>query len=217
MKSFFITGTDTNCGKTYVTCQLLDYLKQSKKRSLAIKPIASGCIEDNGQLINEDISSLEKHNSNSRYPINGWKFPSPISPHLAAKEVNAYVSAKEIAAFCQNEQYKTLEYLLIEGAGGLLVPLNDEETWLDFLKLLNTPIILIVGMKLGCINHALLTASVLQHHKLHCIGWIANCVDREMLALSDNIATLSQKMPMPLLATVPFEGKLVMHHSFLNC
>ncbi|KTC86807.1 dethiobiotin synthase [Legionella brunensis] len=214
MKPFFITGTDTDCGKTYVTCQLLDYLKNFEKKILAIKPVASGCIEINGQLLSEDVNHLQQYNLNSDYTVNCWQFRSPISPHLAAKEEGCSLSVKEIAAFCQHEQYKNLDCLLIEGAGGLLVPLNEEETWLDFLRLTRIPTILVVGMKLGCINHALLTASVLQNHKIPYVGWVANCLDKNMLVLNENITTLSQKMPMPLLATVPFQGKLIPHSSF---
>ncbi|KTD08272.1 dethiobiotin synthase [Legionella jamestowniensis] len=211
MRAFFITGTDTNCGKTYVTCQILDYLTQLEKKGMAIKPLASGCIEKNGELINEDVLHLQKHNKQVNYPVNNWKFRLPISPHLAARAESIELTAHEIAAFCQQEYYKTLDYLFIEGAGGLMVPLNDEETWLDFLKLTRIPVILVVGMKLGCINHALLTTSVLQQHNIPFSGWIANCLDKDMLALSENIATLSEKISAPLLATLPFQGKLIPH------
>ncbi|ASQ45917.1 dethiobiotin synthase [Legionella clemsonensis] len=216
MSAFFITGTDTNCGKTYVTCQILDYLKQLGKKGMAIKPLASGCIEKNGQLINEDVLRLQQYNTHLNYPVNNWQFRLPISPHLAAQAENAELSAREIATFCQQDYYKTLDFLFIEGAGGLLVPLNDEETWLDFLKITEIPVILVVGMKLGCINHALLTTSILQAHKIPFSGWIANCLDKNMLALSENIATLSDKISVPLLATIPFQGKLIPHF-FTQC
>ncbi|CEK10719.1 dethiobiotin synthase [Legionella hackeliae] len=210
MRYFFITGTDTDCGKTYVTCQLIDYFKQFGK-TLAVKPVASGCIDNNGQLLSEDVLHLEKHNRTLEYPINRWRFRAPISPHLAAKKEGQQLLVHDIARFCSQEHYQKFDYLLIEGAGGLLVPLNDDETWLDFLKLTQFPVILVVGMKLGCLNHALLTSLVLQSNKIPFCGWIANCLDRNMLALSDNIATLSEKIPVPLLATVPFQGKLIAH------
>lgn len=208
MKPFFITGTDTNCGKTYVTCQLLDYLNVQQKKGLALKPVASGCLVRNGQLQNDDVLSLQKHNKNPDYLISGWQFPAPISPHLAAKAAGSSLSVHEIADFCLHRQFDPLDYLLVEGAGGLLVPLNDEETWLDFLNLTQIPVILVVGMRLGCLNHALLTESVLKNNRTVCVGWIANCLDKEMLALTENIATLSLKMKMPLLATIPYQGKL---------
>lgn len=206
MKRYFITGTDTDCGKTYVTCQLLSYFNNQEKKALALKPVASGCQEKNGQLLSEDVLRLQKYNKNSHYSISGWQFAPPISPHLAAKEINCKLSVDKIAKFCLDKQFNELDYLLIEGAGGLLVPLNDEETWLDFLTLTKIPVILVVAMRLGCINHALLTDSVLKTNQITCAGWIANCLDKGMLALSENIATLSLKMHMPLLATIPYSS-----------
>lgn len=204
MKTFFITGTDTECGKTYVTCKLLEHLTQKQKKAFALKPVGSGSSQDTaGNWVNDDISNLTSYNERTlnplNQPINGWLFPSPISPHLAAKEVSQHLSAQDLATFCNNKKFSTLDYLLIEGAGGLLVPLNDEETWLDFLKIMNIPVILVVGMRLGCINHALLTDSVLQAHQIPCEGWIANCIDSTMIARKENIDTLSKKMKMPLI------------------
>ncbi|WP_028387682.1 dethiobiotin synthase [Legionella fairfieldensis] len=208
MKTYFITGTDTDCGKTYVTCRLVEHLQQKKKSALAIKPVASGCLVNNDQLENADLLKLQQYN-HANYPINGWQFVSPVSPHLAAKEAGKRLSSQEIADFCCNEQFSSLDYLLVEGAGGLLVPLNEEETWLDFLKLTQIPVIVVVAMRLGCLNHALLTDSVLKTNQIHYAGWVANCLDKEMLALSDNISTLSAKMYGPLLATLSYEGSWI--------
>lgn len=204
----FITGTDTDCGKTYVTCQLLDYFKAQQRPALALKPVASGCIESNGQLQSEDVEKLQKHNCDSSLSINGWKFAPPISPHLAAKAVDTRLSAVDIANFCFDEQFLDFDPLLIEGAGGLMVPLNEQETWLDFLQLTKIPVIVVVAMRLGCINHALLTAAALRANQIETVGWIANCLDKNMLALDENIATLEQKMQMPLLAVLAYKGKL---------
>jgi dethiobiotin synthetase len=208
MKPYFITGTDTNCGKTYVTCQLLDYLHERKQQAFALKPVASGNLTSGEQSQCEDVFLLQQQNRNPSYAVNGWQFRSPISPHLAAKEVGTQLTVHDIARFCLKEQFASLDYLLIEGAGGLLVPLNEEETWLDFLKLTQIPVILVVGMRLGCLNHALLTDTVLKNNRIICAGWIANCLLEEMLALSENIETLALRMHMPLLATVPYKGKL---------
>lgn len=206
MKRIFITGTDTDCGKTYVTCQLLDYLHQRDLNAVGIKPIASGCLNHNDVLINEDILNLQKHNRNWSSPINGWLFRSPCSPHLAAFEEGIKLNLKEVAAFCDNENYSKLDFLLIEGAGGLIVPLNEEETWLDFLQITKIPVIVVVGMRVGCINHALMTASVLQQQGHNCLGWIANCLNPEMIYLEENIATLKSKLPMPLIGRVNYDG-----------
>ncbi|KTD25102.1 dethiobiotin synthase [Legionella maceachernii] len=212
MKIFFITGTDTDSGKTYVTCQLLNFLNQRQQSALALKPVASGCDEINGQLLSADVLALQKYNCNSSLEINGWKFAPPISPHIAAKKVNLHLSIQKIADFCFDERFSHFDYLFIEGAGGLMAPLNDEETWLDFLKWTQIPAILVVGMQLGCLNHALLTDTVLKHNRISCAGWIANCLDKAMLAKDENIKTLSLKMHMPQLATISYEGSLTDEH-----
>lgn len=209
MNTYFITGTDTDCGKTYVTCRLLDYFKAQQRPALALKPVASGCCERNGRLENEDVLNLQGHNSDPSSPINGWQFAPPISPHLAAKAVNQRLSAAEIAAFCLGEQFASFNPLFIEGAGGLMVPLNEKETWLDFLLLTKIPVIVVVAMRLGCINHALLTEAVLKERQISTVGWIANCLDENMLALGENIASLSSKMQIPLLGVLPYGGNLM--------
>ena len=209
MKRYFITGTDTDCGKTYVTCQLLDYFKARDKRVVAIKPVASGCLEQDGQLISEDVLNLQRHNDNSKQQRSPWRFKSPISPHLAAEEVGESISAEAIADFCFDPSFTDFDYLLIEGAGGLMAPLNYNETWVDFLLCSQIPVILVVGLRLGCLNHALLTELSLNVHQIECVGWIANCLEKDMLSLSANIKTLSSKIKWPLLATIPYGGGLV--------
>lgn len=204
MRRLFITGTDTDCGKTYATCRLLDYFKEQGKAALAIKPVASGCQEIAGRLINADVEQLIHHNPNNKYIINPWIFKPPVSPHLASNDL----TAKDIAEFCLSESFPNLDYLLIEGAGGLMVPLNGEETWIDFLRLSNIPVIIVVGMKLGCLNHALMTAEILSYYGIKCTGWIANCLDPSMLMLEENIATLNQRIKWPMLAKIPFKAQI---------
>ena len=211
MKRYFITGTDTDCGKTYVTSSLLRYFDQTE----AIKPIASGCIEVDGQLVSTDAQQLQKNSDLSLDVINPWRFKLPLSPHIAAKEQGEYVSAKEIADYCLNIQLEGIERLFIEGAGGLMVPLNDSETWIDFLKMTEIPVILVVGMKLGCINHAILTSLVLQSYNIPCAGWIANCIDPQLLHLSANIETLKSRINAPLLTTLSFSGEVEGMHECL--
>jgi len=207
MKRYFITGTDTDCGKTYVTLSLLHYFSHST----AIKPIASGCME---QSVSDDAQQLQKNSNLSLKQINPWRFKLPIAPHIAASYEGISLSLKEIADYCLDLPLSGIDKLFIEGAGGLMVPLNDHETWLEFLKCTRIPVILVVGMKLGCINHALLTEAVLLANKIKCIGWIANCIDPKMLALSENIATLTHKLKSPLLTILPFAGEIshINHH-----
>ncbi|MFA5960282.1 MAG: dethiobiotin synthase [Tatlockia sp.] len=208
MNAFFITGTDTDCGKTYVTCQLLDYFKKHNQKALALKPVASGCVMKDGVLQSEDVLRLQHHNGNFPYPINAFKFAPPISPHLAAKEAHCTIKANDLAVFCKGNSFSGHDILLIEGAGGLMAPLNAEETWLDFLALTQIPAILVVGMRLGCLNHALLTDFALKTAKIPCLGWIANCLDKDMQALDANIDTLCAKMNSPLLGKIAYQGAL---------
>lgn len=208
MKRYFMIGTDTDCGKTYVTCQLLDYFKRKHQAARAIKPVASGCFDRSGQWVSEDELALQRHNDDSQQIISQWRFLPPISPHLAASAVGQEITAKGIVDFCDNADTTNLDYLLIEGAGGLMSPLNDKETWLEVLSCSQIPVILVVGMRLGCLNHALLTALALKTRKITCVGWIANCLDREMLVLFENINTLTKRLDAPLLAVVDYAGGL---------
>ncbi|KTD75120.1 dethiobiotin synthase [Legionella waltersii] len=200
MKKYFITGTDTDCGKTYITNQLNRLVNDSA----AIKPIASGCDEIDGELFNSDALLHQKHSDLPMDLINPWRFKSPVSPHLAAQEACSTLDIQAIASYCLNFSDPTINTLFIEGAGGLMVPLNETSTWLDFLKLTEFPVILVVGMKLGCLNHALLTQAVMELNHVECIGWVANCIDPEMLMLDENIDTLKHKLNFPLLGVAPY-------------
>jgi dethiobiotin synthetase len=207
MKTYFVTGTDTDCGKTHVTGQFVRYLRRQGHQALGIKPVASGCDMHEGVLLSGDALHLQDANGTDDIEICRWRFAEPISPHLASMLSGVRLSVKEIADFCQSPSFLS-DYLLVEGAGGLMVPLNHTETWLDFLLYTKMPVILVVGMRLGCINHALLTMSVLTTHNIPCVGWVANCLDPEMQALSDNIDTLSKNIPCPLLVTIPYGKNL---------
>lgn len=205
---YFIIGTDTDCGKTYVTAQLIDALKAHYSRVLAIKPVASGCSFENDTLVSEDVRQLNAHQDECPDDALFWRLKSPISPHLAAAEEGKALTIQSIAKVVDTFRTADWDVLLIEGAGGLMVPLNMQETWVDFLIHTKIPVILVVGMRLGCINHALLTQEVLKYHGIHCVGWIANCLDPQMNALKGNIDTLTNKLSFPLIATVPFNGTI---------
>ncbi|MGX6642478.1 dethiobiotin synthase [Legionella pneumophila] len=204
MKRYFVTGTDTDCGKTFVTNQLVNYFSDSA----AIKPIASGCEYSENQLVNSDALLHQQQNHLPMEIVNPWRFRLPVSPHLSAREDGASIDVHKVADYCLNLQVNDIKKLFIEGAGGLMVPLNEQDTWLDFLKLTRIPVILVVGMKLGCINHTLLTQEVLEINKIKCQGWIANCLDQDMLMLDENISTLEAKLNYPLLARTNYGGKI---------
>ena len=205
-KAYFITGTDTNIGKTYVATRLLTEYQQQGKSAIGLKPIASGAIQQHNALVNEDALLLQQASSiNIPLPnINPFVFEPAIAPHIAAMQANITLSCQTI----KEEIMRTMgnyvaDHYLIEGAGGLLVPINDTETIADLIKLLNLPIILIVGIKLGCINHALLTNDYILQHKLPFAGWIANCLDANCAKQNAIIETLNKKMAAPCLRVMP--------------
>lgn len=206
---YLIMGTDTGCGKTHVTRLLLEDIQATQKCSvIALKPVASGCDVIDGQLINDDALRLAGGDLQKAKMICGWPLAEPIAPHLAAAHDGVCLSAKNIVAFCQQPLFSPYDIVLVEAAGGVMVPLNEQETWLDVIKLVHAPVIFVVGMRLGCINHALLTMELFQTHGIECCGWIANCLDPHMLALEENIETLCQRLPWPLLHRIPCSREL---------
>lgn len=206
MTAFFITGTDTGCGKTYVTTLLVKYFQQQQINCIALKPIASGCELHESRWINEDIEKLMNVN---KLPlvINHWLFQPPISPHFAAFEEGFNITANQVASFCQQPQFMNFDLRLIEGAGGLMVPLNQSETWIDLVKLDQMPLITVVGIRLGCINHSLLMNHVIQSHQLPVAGWIANIIDNHTDLIDENIDDIESRLNMPLLARVDYNAK----------
>jgi dethiobiotin synthetase len=201
----FILGTDTNCGKTETTCYILRQAQQNNQSVLALKPVASGWEQKDGVWYNEDVHRLSSLQSlPNNLDICPWKLPLPIAPHLAAEAVNTSLSAQEILQFCFDKRFDAYEQVFIEGAGGLMVPLNHHETWIDVLVSGQISVILVVGMRLGCINHACLTAEVLKKYKIPCEGWVANCLDPDFLKCEENITTLEHWLDMPLLMRIPY-------------
>ena len=204
MKRYFVTGTDTDCGKTYATAELIAHFPNS----VAIKPVASGCITIGDSLVSSDAMELVKNNGLGVAEINPWRFELPVSPHIAAEKEGQLINLSELVEYCMQFELPGMELLFIEGAGGLMVPLNTKHTWLDFLKASGITVIVVVGMKLGCINHALLTTGILQAHNIPCAGWIANCIDPEMLVIKENIDTLISRLNVPFLGLIPYNGQL---------
>ena len=196
----------------------MEYVARSNQAIATLKPIASGASSCEYGLLNEDVYRLFKANV---YPlsinqINQFSFEQAIAPHLAAKFDGQRLSTQAIMQQTGSVISQTLamSHIIIEGIGGLMVPLNDEETYVDLLIKWNYPIILVVGMKLGCLNHALLTASILRHYSLPLVGWIANQIDPGMLCYKENLDYLVHKLPAPLLATIAYKGPLQPTKSF---
>lgn len=208
MKTYFIAGTDTDVGKTYVTVELLRYLKERKLSTLAIKPIASGCEKTPEGLRNADALQLQKH-ATCKLPydvVNPLSFEAAVAPHIAAR--NSVVDKKELWSACQPALKNSADICLIEGAGGWLTPLNETETLADAVQLFQCPVILVVGIRLGCLNHALLTTQAILNQGIPLAGWVANCIDPDMLERDNNIALLEKRIPAPCLARVGYNQSI---------
>lgn len=197
---FFIAGTDTDAGKTHVACQLLRAAQQRGLRALGLKPLAAGA-ENTAQGLRNNDALLLQQASSVPLPyteINPFCFAEAIAPHIAAEKNRVRLNANDIAQRIRHTLDNTdFDYALIEGAGGWRVPLNEQETLADVVKLLNVPVILVVGMKLGCINHALLTAEAIKADGVTLHSWIANDLGKPMSFLAENIAALERRLNCP--------------------
>ncbi|MGA8862185.1 MAG: dethiobiotin synthase [Gallionella sp.] len=200
--NYFVTGTDTGVGKTLVSCALLHGFAAQGKRVAGMKPVAAGC-DDAGH--NEDMLQLRSAgNVTAGYgQINPYSFVPAIAPHLAAQQSGVIIQFSRIAVSYQELAGKA-DVVIVEGAGGFLVPLNEQQDSADLVMELGLPVILVVGMRLGCLNHALLTVEAIAARGLVLAGWVANVLDADMPALQQNIDTLRQRIAAPLLGIVPY-------------
>ncbi len=199
MNTYFIIGTDTGIGKTHVSCQLAKKWMQQGKVVKILKPIATGCTYINERLVSEDTLRFENTLTLPSKAVEGWSFEPPVSPHLAAELACMSLSAQDVVNWCNAQWQPQDEVRIIEGAGGLMVPINENETWIDVLSLLKIPVILVVGIRLGCLNHAMLTSAVLQAHHIQIAGWVANRIDNACLYPERLIQTLKAKFNFPCL------------------
>ncbi len=203
--SYFVTGTDTGVGKTLVSCALLHALAAQGHSAVGLKPVASGC-DDDGR--NEDALRLRAaSNIQTTYDqINPYCLQHPIAPHLAARHAGVRIDfARIIAAY--RELAGRADEVIVEGVGGFCVPLNHQQTSADLAKELGLSVILVVGMRLGCINHALLTVRAVGDYQLKCAGWVANVLDDGMPALQENIEALRERIAAPLLGVIPYQAQ----------
>ncbi|MGS2724370.1 dethiobiotin synthase [Porticoccus sp. GXU_MW_L64] len=205
-KTVFITGTDTDVGKTLVAAGLLHAANAKGLTTAAIKPVAAGCEQAENGLRNSDALILQQATTVELpyQQINPVALQPAIAPHIAAEEAGQRLQASRIAGFCRGVLMQGAEFTVIEGAGGWRVPLNQRETFADIAKQLQTPVVLVVAMKLGCINHALLTAEAIHRDGLPLAGWVANRVEPHMSRFEENLATLQSLLPAPLLGVVPY-------------
>lgn len=205
-KAFFVTGTDTGVGKTLISAALLIAAKNRGLSTAALKPVAAGCEVTAAGLRNDDALLLQSViTENLTYEqINPVALEPAIAPHIAAQQAKRVLSVDRLAGFCRGV-LNTADFTLVEGAGGWRVPLNPSETLADLPRVLNLPVILVVGIRLGCINHALLTVEAIARDGLQLVGWVANLIDPEMSNQQENIARLAQRIAAPCLAVVPWQ------------
>lgn len=203
-RGYFITGTDTNVGKTWATIALMRYFKRRGKSVAGMKPVASGCLMQGGRLKNEDALLIQE-NASSQIDydlINPYAYELPVSPHIAG--VKNPVKLDQLAAGF--ETLKTLaDIVVVEGAGGWYTPLNECEAINDLARLLALPVIMVVAVRLGCINHARLTYQAIVQSGVNCTGWIAVCTDPELLSRDENILAIKAALDAPLLGVLPYK------------
>ncbi|MBT5106144.1 MAG: dethiobiotin synthase [Porticoccaceae bacterium] len=201
----FITGTDTDVGKTVVACGFLAAANQQGLRTAAIKPVAAGCEVTEQGMTNSDALQLQAAASHklSYQQINPVALEPAIAPHIAAAEAGLRMSASRLVGYCRGVSLMPVDMVVVEGAGGWRVPINSRETLADVARELECAVIVVVGMRLGCLNHALLTMEAIRRDGLQIAGWVANILDPEMPRLQENIDTLKQCINEPCLGTVP--------------
>lgn len=202
-KTWFVTGTDTEVGKTAISCALLAAAAAAGLRTAAVKPVAAGC-DDQGH--NDDaLQLLDCMTEQLDYAqVNPVALEAAIAPHIAAEREGKRLQAGRLAGICRGVMMGKADFVLIEGAGGWRVPISPRETLADLAVQLQVGVILVVGMRLGCINHALLTAEAIRRDGLELAGWVANQPGERMVCHEENLDTLRRLLPAPLLGEVPY-------------
>ena len=202
--AYFIAGTDTGVGKTTIACALLQALALSGRSVVGMKPVAAGCVATPLGLQNEDVKLLCAASTLDAPPewVNPYALRAAVAPHLAAEQDGVQLELSTMVHAFQHLQ-RLADVVIVEGVGGWMVPFNAAETSADLAQALNLPIILVVGMRLGCLSHALLTAQALQAQGLQLYGWVANHIDPDMALFDENVQTLSARLGAPLLGIVP--------------
>ncbi|HUB91768.1 MAG TPA: dethiobiotin synthase [Dyella sp.] len=201
----FVAGTDTGIGKTHAACTLMHALRAEGRRVCGMKPVASGCAETAQGLRNDDALALQAASSEpvpAYDEINPIALREPLSPHLAAAHAGVTIAmlALQTAFRALDARYDTV---VVEGVGGWRVPLAPQLLASDIPRAWGLPVILVVGLRLGCLNHAVLTAEAIAADGCRLIGWIGNCIDPDMAAIEENIDTLHALLPAPCLGILP--------------
>ena len=201
--AWFVTGTDTEIGKTFSTCALLHAAAREGLSAAGLKPVAAGT-DANGR--NDDVEQILAA-SNVTLPreiVNPFCFDAAIAPHIAAQEEGRNIDFAAIAAAVEEARQRA-DVVIVEGVGGFCVPLGSDGDSADLAVALGLPVILVVGMRLGCISHAMLTAEAVTRRGLTLAGWVANRIDPAMSRFDENLETLRRQLPAPLLGCIPWQ------------
>lgn len=206
MKKIFITATDTDAGKTHIGCAIVYKLVNQANKVSVFKPISAGCERIGGDLVNEDaVRLLQQSNCQQTLTqVNPIAYQEPIAPHIAALKQGEAITVNQVINHYAELTQQPTDIIVTEGAGGWRLPLGQGQYLSDFVKLTAQEIVLVVNMKLGCLNHAVLTYQAIAADGLKCSGWVANC-QHEMPYLNENIAELESLLPIPLLGQVGLE------------
>ena len=199
-RGYFVTGTDTGVGKTTVAVALIQALRQRGLRVAAMKPVAAGCEWVDGKLANADVHALRAAANVDTDPalVNPYTFEPAIAPHIAAAQAGIEIKLETITS-AYEALARAADVVVVEGVGGFRVPLSASLDTADLAQALNLPVVLVVGMRLGCLNHALLTAEAINHRGLTWAGWVANELDADMPALAANFDELKLRLSAPCL------------------
>jgi dethiobiotin synthetase len=205
---FFVTGTDTGVGKTLAACVLLHRLRARGLRALGMKPVAAGVEPTPEGPVNADVVALRRASSWAAPldAVNPYCFEPPIAPHVAAREAGARIELAPIRRAFEALR-ASADAVVVEGVGGFLVPLNEREDAGDLAAALALPVVLVVGMRLGCLNHALLTQQAIAARSLRLAGWIANSIDPAMARFDENLQALRERLAAPLLGVLPYRAE----------
>ncbi|HEX4870329.1 MAG TPA: dethiobiotin synthase [Moraxellaceae bacterium] len=206
MKKFFVTGTDTGVGKTTASCALLAAAAARGLRTAAVKPVAAGCAQTPEGLRNDDALALMAAMTEPMTydEVNPIALAEPLSPHLAALHAGRRLTMAQISGLVRGALMRRVDFAVVEGAGGWRVPISDREIMSDLPRAVGLPVILVVGLRLGCLNHAILTTEAMARDGVRLAGWIGNILDPGMGALDGNIGTLKTILPMPCLGVLPW-------------
>ena len=204
-QGYFITGTDTGIGKTRFTLALMTRLQAQGKSVMGMKPVASGCRDRGAGLRSDDALQIMQQASHAQdyATVNPYAFVPPIAPHIAADKAGIKIDLDQIISAYTTLQSQS-DVVVVEGIGGWRVPISDKTSMVDLVRVLDLPVVMVVGIRLGCINHAILTAEAIRADGVNLCGWVSNQLDKDCLFKQETIDTLNEKLTCPQIADLAY-------------